>query len=218
MAQIFPKSSNTVVRVAIAACALGLCGAGWASYTVWWSPYMTMVGVPLHQPVPFSHQHHVAGLGIDCRYCHTGVESSHFAGVPPTETCMTCHSQLWREAPLLEPIRASLRNDQPMLWNRVNDLPDFVYFNHSVHVQHGVGCSSCHGEVDRMPLTYRSQSLYMKWCLDCHRQPEKALRPEREIYNTEWKTPPDQAAQGPALLHHYGINKEQLMDCSTCHR
>ena len=218
MAQIFPRSSNTLARVSIAAVALGVCGLGWGSYTVWWSPYMTLVGVPLGQPVPFSHRHHVSGLGIDCRYCHTGVETSGYAGVPPTETCMTCHSQVWREAPILEPVRASLREDRPIAWNRVNDLPDFVFFNHSVHVRHGVGCSSCHGHVDRMPITWRAESLYMKWCLDCHRQPEKLLRPEREIFNTEWQPPPDQAGQGARLLHHYGINKEQLLDCSNCHR
>lgn len=131
---------------------------------------------------------------------------------------MTCHSQVWREAPILEPVRASLREDRPIAWNRVNDLPDFVFFNHSVHVRHGVGCSSCHGHVDRMPITWRAESLYMKWCLDCHRQPEKLLRPEREIFNTEWQPPPDQAGQGARLLHHYGINKEQLLDCSNCHR
>jgi hypothetical protein len=133
------------------------------------------VEVPREQPVPFSHKHHVSGLGIDCRYRHTSVEKSAFAGIPPTDTCMTCHSQLWTDAPLLAPVRESLARHQPMQWNRVHDLPDFVFFNHSIHVRQGIGCATCHGPVDRMPLTWQQNTLFMKWCLDCHKDPAQFI-------------------------------------------
>ncbi len=196
----------------------GLFALGWASYTVWWSPYMTQVNDPLAQPVPFSHEHHVASLGIDCRYCHTGAETSAFAGLPPTETCMTCHSQIWRDAPMLEPVRASLRDNKPIAWTRVNDLPDFVFFNHSIHVHKGIGCVECHGPVDRMPITWRSQSLYMKWCLDCHRAPEEHLRPRALVFNPKPTREVSPTSAGSDLARAYSIHKEQLDDCSLCHR
>ena len=161
-------------------------------------PYTTWVRVPREQPVPFSHKHHVDGLGIDCRYCHTSVETSHYAGMPPTETCMTCHSQLWTQAALLEPVRQSLATGMPIQWNRVNDLPDFVYFDHSIHVNKGIGCATCHGQVDQMPLTWKENTLYMKWCLECHRAPENEIRPRGEVFNMKWQKPENQAAAGGA--------------------
>jgi len=218
MPQLFSRSSNILARASIAAAVFGVAMTGWAAYTVWWSPYMTRVDVPLDQPVPFSHKHHVAGLGIDCRYCHTGVEKSAFAGVPPTETCMTCHSQIWRDAPMLEPVRASLRTEQPIQWNRVNDLPDFAFFNHSIHVNKGIGCVECHGPVDRMPITRRGESLYMKWCLDCHRAPEEHVRLRKLVTDPRLTADLPEASVGERVAHEYGVKKEQLTDCSICHR
>ena len=144
----------------------------------------------VEQPIQFSHAHHVGGVGLDCRYCHTSVEKSSFAGIPPTKTCMNCHSQIWTNAPILEPVRASFRNDTPLNWIRVNDLPDFVYFNHQIHVKQGVGCVTCHGPVDKMPLMYQAKPLLMEWCLDCHRAPEKYLRPREQVFNMAYEQPP----------------------------
>jgi hypothetical protein len=166
--------------------------------------------------VPFSHQHHVAGMGIDCRYCHTSVETSAVAGIPPTKTCMNCHSQIWADSPTLEPVRASFRTDQPIAWARVHDLPDFVYFDHSAHVSKGVGCTTCHGRVDRMPLVYQEASLLMEWCLDCHRQPERFLRPQDKVFDPEWEPPADQIAKGRVLVREYGVKPRT--SCSACHR
>src|SRR5438045_2667535 len=148
MAQIFQQRSNTIARTSLLAIVLLLIGSGWGLHAVYWSPFTTDVRVPLEQPVPFSHQHHVGGLGIDCRYCTTSVETSAFAGMPQTETCMTCHSRLWTDAPMLAPVRQSLATGTPLEWTRVHDLPDFVFFNHSIHVNKGIGCSTCHGAVD----------------------------------------------------------------------
>ena len=148
-----------------------------------------MPGVRRPQPVPFSHQHHVAGLGIDCRYCHTSVETSSFAGIPPTKTCMNCHAQIWTNAALLEPVRESYKTGKSLVWTRVNDLPDFAYFNHSIHINKGVGCNTCHGPVDRMPLMYNQASLQMEWCLECHRAPEKNLRPRDQVFNMRYEQP-----------------------------
>ncbi len=138
-------------------------------YAIELSPIYTRVNEAREQPVPFSHKHHAGELGIDCRYCHTSVEKSSFAGLPPTQTCMTCHSQIWTNAPMLEPVRASYRDDKSIAWTRVNALPDFVYFDHSIHVSKGIGCTTCHGQVAEMPLTWKANTLYMSWCLDCHR-------------------------------------------------
>ena len=221
MSQIFARSSNSIARASLACGVLGFFGVWGVGYALYRSPYTTEVNVPLQQPVPFSHQHHVAGLGLDCRYCHTSVEKSSFAGLPPTETCMTCHSQVWRDAPVLAPVRQSLATGQPLEWKRVNQTPDFVFFNHSIHVQKGIGCSSCHGAVDRMPITWKAHSLYMRWCLDCHNAPERNLRPADQIYNTEWQPPPNQLQRGRKLLEQYHINStrlQQLADCSMCHR
>ncbi|MBV8677594.1 MAG: cytochrome c3 family protein, partial [Planctomycetaceae bacterium] len=170
------------------------------------------------QPVPFSHQHHVQGLGIDCRYCHTSVETSGFAGIPPTETCMSCHSQIWSESPMLEPVRASMRTNEPIRWNRVHELPDYAYFNHAIHVQKGIGCSSCHGRVDLMPLTWKDQPLTMEWCLGCHREPEAQIRPREEVFNMSWTPPANQLAMGKDALVKNHIPVDRLTHCYTCHR
>src|SRR5215813_11324083 len=171
--QIFHRSTNTISRATIFGAIFILAAVLWACIQFQRSPYVTYAGVARPQPAPFSHQHHAGGLGIDCRYCHTSVEVSSFAGIPPTKTCMNCHSQIWTDAPILEPVRASFRDDKPIAWTRVNDLPDFVYFNHGIHVRKGVGCATCHGRIDQMSLTYQDHPLLMEWCLDCHRHPER---------------------------------------------
>lgn len=173
---------------------------------------------PVDQPVPFSHKHHVGEIGIDCRYCHGSVEDSSFAGLPPTHTCMTCHSRLFDTVPMLEPVRLSLAEDRPLRWRRVHDLPDFVFFDHSAHVRQGVGCVTCHGRVDRMPLTFRVEPLTMRWCLDCHREPWPHLRPREQVFAMDWAPPEDRLALGRRLADAYGIHTERLTDCSVCHR
>ena len=221
MAQIFSKGSNSIARATLAAIGVGFFGLWGLGYAIYRSPYTTQVHIPLAQPVPFSHQHHVAGLGLDCRYCHSSVEKSAFAGLPPTETCMTCHSQVWKDAPLLAPVRESFSTGQPIPWQRVNQTPDFVFFNHSIHVQKGIGCSTCHGRLDQMPITWKEHSLYMRWCLDCHGAPENFLRPRDEIFRMDWQPPPDQLERASQLLKEYGISNtrlQQLRDCSMCHR
>ncbi|MGA2459434.1 MAG: cytochrome c3 family protein, partial [Terriglobales bacterium] len=160
---------------------LAAAGVFWVWVQFERSPYITYAGVRKSQPVPFSHKHHVTGLGIDCRYCHTSVEQSSFAGIPPTKTCMNCHAQIWTNAAYLEPVRESFRAGRSLQWTRVNQLPDYVYFNHSIHVNKGVGCNTCHGPVDQMPLMYQYASLQMEFCLECHRAPEKYLRPREQV-------------------------------------
>jgi hypothetical protein len=219
MAQIFHPSTNTLSRLTIFGSLFAVLGLLVATYLFNKSPFVTQVDVVKNQVVPFSHEHHVRGLGIDCRYCHTTVEKSPFAGMPPTYTCMSCHSQVWTQAPMLQPVRASLAADQPLHWDRVHDLPDFVYFDHSIHVNKGVGCVSCHGRVDRMPLVRKAESMTMEWCLDCHRHPEKHLRPVSKIVDMEWQ-PKDQLAQGLDLIgqNHLETSLDRLTNCSTCHR
>lgn len=183
------------------------------------SPWSNDEEVYVNQPVPFSHEHHVSGLGIDCRYCHTSVQQSSNAGMPSTHTCMSCHSQVWTESEMLEPVRASFRTNRPIQWNRVYDLPDFVYFDHSIHTNSGVGCETCHGRVDQMPLMYKANDMYMQWCLDCHREPEKYLRPQEYIYAFGYDLPKKKQREvGRQLVEQYDIRKEQLTDCSICHR
>ncbi|WP_431271830.1 cytochrome c3 family protein [Dankookia sp. P2] len=218
VAQLFPPWATLVARLALVSgvllpfCLVGLLMA--LQYT----PYVTGQTITPEQTVPFSHEHHVGGLGIECRYCHTSVEKSRFAGLPPTHTCMTCHSQLWTNAAVLEPVRRSLAEDRPIRWRRVNALPDYVYFDHSIHVAKGVGCTSCHGPVDTMPLMRQAVPLTMGWCLDCHRNPAPHLRPEGEIFAGHWSPPADQDKRGAALIDHYGISTEHLADCSVCHQ
>jgi hypothetical protein len=216
MPQIFHRSTNTLSRLSIYGAIFILAALSYAGYAVNKSPYITDVNVAQDQPVPFSHKHHAGELGIDCRYCHTSVEDSSFAGIPPTATCMTCHSQIWATSPMLEPVRASYRTDRSIEWTRVNALPDFVYFNHSIHVNKGIGCTTCHGPIAEMPLTWRAQTLQMDWCLGCHREPEKYVRPKEEVFNPFYQPPADQVALGGKLVAEYKIQK--LTNCSTCHR
>jgi Cytochrome c7 and related cytochrome c len=216
MSQIFHRSTNTLSKVSIFG-ALFVAGAAlWVTLEVNRSPYVTRAFEAREQPVPFSHAHHVGGMGIDCRYCHTSVDKAAFAGIPPTKTCMNCHAQVWSQSPTLEPVRASFRNDTSIEWTRVHDLPSFAYFNHSAHVNKGIGCSTCHGRVDQMPLTWQEKSLQMEWCLECHRQPEKFVRPKSEVYNIAYEPPADQLALGRQLVKEYGIRTRT--SCSACHR
>ncbi|MER8477466.1 cytochrome c3 family protein [Mesorhizobium sp. M1163] len=182
------------------------------------SDFVTGVGRPLAQPVPFSHRHHVGELGLDCRYCHSGVETSLSAGLPATEVCMTCHSQLFTNADMLAPVRASLASGQPLQWQRVNSVPDFVYFNHSIHIAKGVACETCHGEVDDMPLIRRAHALSMEWCLGCHRDPEPNLRPPQDVFLMHWKPPAGIAEIRRSLISLLDIHPETMTDCYVCHR
>lgn len=220
MAQIFHPSTNTLSKVSIFGGVFFLIAALAIILYVNRSPYMTEVDVVRPQPVPFSHEHHVRGLGLDCRYCHTSVETSSFAGMPATETCMTCHSQIWSDSPMLEPVRASFRNGMPIRWTRVHDLPDFAYFHHAIHVNKGIGCASCHGRVDRMPLMWKEAPLTMEWCLNCHRNPARFIRPREEVFNMAWTPPADQLEQGRKLVRQYDVDASsgRLTHCYTCHR
>jgi formate-dependent nitrite reductase cytochrome c552 subunit len=214
MAQIFHRSANTLSRVTIFG-AIFIAGfVLWVIGGIVRSPYFTNQGVAQVQPVPFSHQHHVGGLGIDCRYCHTSVETSSFAGIPPTATCMNCHSQIWTNAEILAPVRDSYRTGTPLKWVRVHRLPDYVQFNHSIHVAKGIGCASCHGRIDKMNFVYQASPLTMEWCLKCHRAPEKFIRPREEVFNMSY-VPKNQATLGPELVKRYGV--KSMTHCSTCH-
>ncbi|MEN6626684.1 MAG: cytochrome c3 family protein [Candidatus Sumerlaeia bacterium] len=214
--RVFPPCFNAIARWSIVA-AIALAGAGaWGWYRFTRSEFVELTGYPVEQPVQFSHMHHVSRLGIDCRMCHASVETSSFAGMPPTYTCMTCHSQIWRNTAMLAPIRESLDLGRPMQWRRVYDLPRFVYFDHRIHVAKGIGCASCHGAVDRMPLVALNQPLHMRWCLDCHRRPERFARPKELVFDMKYKEPADQIGLGRRLVSEYGIRK--LTDCSVCHR
>jgi hypothetical protein len=238
MAQIFHPSSNTIAKASIFGALFVIGGVLWLTTTIVRSSYRTETFQAIDQPVQFSHEHHVAGLGIDCRYCHTTVENAASAGMPPTKTCMTCHSQIWTNAPILEPVRQSWREDKPLRWNRVHDLPDFSQFNHGIHVQKGVGCYECHGRVDRMPLMWKENTLQMEWCLDCHRAPEKHLRPRDQVFTMGPWEPRDAAGNlvdrvqaGRELAEKYGVPlgktlpagphhealPSKMINCSTCH-
>lgn len=220
MPQIFHPSTNIISKVSIFGSPLILALLVWVCIVYARSSYGTGEGVARVQPIPFSHEHHVGGLGIDCRYCHTSVEHSSFAGMPPTKTCMNCHSQIWVGSAMLAPVRESYRTGRSIRWERVYNLPDFVYFDHSIHVQKGVGCASCHGRIDKMPFTYPAQSLLMEWCLDCHRAPEQHVRPLEEVFNMAWEPPDgDQLTLGRELVTKYHIRDPQtLTSCSVCHR
>jgi hypothetical protein len=216
MSQIFHQSTNTLSRVSIFGAVFALAGGLWVLLELSRSPWVTQAYVARDQPVPFSHQHHVGGMGLDCRYCHASVEKSAVAGIPPTKTCMNCHSQIWTDTPTLEPVRESFRSGKSIEWVRVHDLPDFVYFNHSAHVNKGVGCTTCHGPIDQMPLVHQEASLQMEWCLECHRHPERHVRPQEEVYSVKWTPPADQVEQGRGLVARYGLHPRT--SCSTCHR
>jgi hypothetical protein len=216
MSQIFHRSTNSLSRASIFRALFVAGGALWMLLEVNRSAWVTRAHEARQQPVPFSHAHHVGGLGIDCRYCHTAVDKSAVAGIPPTKTCMNCHSQIFAQSPTLEPVRQSLRTGESLEWTRVHDLPDFAYSNHSAHVNKGVGCSTCHGRVDQMPLVWQEKSLQMEWCLECHRQPQKYVRPLSEVYNIAYEPPADQLDLGARLVKEYKINTRT--SCSTCHR
>jgi Cytochrome c7 and related cytochrome c len=216
MAQIFHRSTNTISRVSVFG-GIGIIVVLVATLAaINRSSYVTEVGVARSQPVQFSHKHHVGDDGIDCRYCHTSVEESSFAGIPSTKICMNCHTQIWAESPILEPVRESFRTGKSLEWTRVHNLPGFVYFDHSIHIHKGVGCTTCHGRVDQMPLMWRENTLYMEWCLECHRNPERFVRPREQVFNMDWQPPSDQIALGQKLVREYKI--AQLTSCSVCHR
>jgi hypothetical protein len=219
MGQIFHRSTNTIARVSIFGAIFIIAAIGYLAWQIDESAYFTDVNVPRQQPVPFSHKHHVSDDGIDCRYCHTTVETSSYAGVPSTHVCMSCHSKLWVNSPMLEPVRASYATNRSLEWTRVNSLPDFVYFDHSIHINKGIGCTTCHGPIGEMPLTWRENTLYMRWCIDCHSHPERYVRPRAEIFNVNYKPPADQLALGRKLVKAYTIKPASVItDCYTCHR
>ena len=214
--QVFHRSTNTIARVSIFGALFVLAAAAYGVALLNRSSYVTQAGVAREQPIQFSHRHHAGELGIDCRYCHTTVETSASAGFPPTQTCMNCHKQIWLDSPFLEPVRSSFASGRSLEWTRVHDLPDYVYFDHSIHVNKGVACVTCHGRVDRMNLTWQHASLQMEWCLDCHRHPERNIRPRDQVFNMAWSPPRDPVDIGRELLKTYDVHTRT--DCSTCHR
>jgi hypothetical protein len=229
MPQIFHRSFNTISKVTIFGAVFIAAGLCWFAAIFYRSSYVTESHLAYVQPVPFSHAHHVRDLGIDCRYCHTSVETSSFAGIPPTKTCMNCHQQMWVGSSMLEPVRESYRTGKSIPWERVHNLPGFVYFDHSIHIAKGVGCASCHGRIDDMPLTYQANTLLMEWCLQCHRNPQDHLRPKSQVFNMGWEpsqekdpdtgNPYTQATLGQKLLKEYEVRTpHELTSCSTCHR
>ncbi len=216
VAQVFGPATNSLARFTLGGALLGM-GILFVVLEVYVrSPYVTGVGQPVDQPIPFSHKHHVLDDGIDCRYCHTTVETGASAGMPSTQTCMNCHSQVWLQSPALEPVRNSFATNQPIQWNRVNVLPDFVYFDHSIHIQKGVGCSTCHGAVDQMPLTSKAQTLQMSFCLNCHQDPAQFVRPREDVFSMTWQPPANQTELGQELMQAYHV--QSRISCSTCHR
>jgi len=218
MAQLFPRSFNHLSKLTIYALVLSVAFAVWMAIYIYNSSYVTGVRVAPEQPVQFSHKHHVGDDGIDCRYCHTTVEISGFAGIPSTEICMTCHSELWKNSPILEPVRASYQTGESIRWRRVHRVPDFVYFDHSIHVSKGIGCSFCHGAVDAMPLIWPTSTLRMAWCLGCHREPHKYIRPRDQVFNLHWTPPANQSELGSKLVKEYNVATTRMTDCFTCHR
>jgi hypothetical protein len=216
VSQIFHRSTNTISRLSIFGAIFVVAGALWGFAVLNRSGYATQQGVARQQPIQFSHKHHAGELGIDCRYCHAQVESASYAGIPPTATCMNCHSQIWMDSPALAPVRASWTSNEPLAWIKVHDLPDFVYFDHGIHVRKGVACEVCHGRIDRMNQVWQESSLQMEWCLDCHRNPAHYVRPREHVFDFGWTPPADQAELGRQLVEAYDI--QTRTDCTTCHR
>jgi hypothetical protein len=214
--QVFHRSTNVLSRFTIFGGLFVLAGLVYGLYLVNSSPYVTQQRIAKEQPIQFSHKHHAGELGIDCRYCHTTVEKLAYAGMPATKTCMNCHSQIWSNSEFLEPVRRSWRTDESIAWIKVYDLPEYVYFNHSIHVNKGVGCATCHGRVDLMNALWQEPTLQMEWCLDCHRQPEKYLRPRQFIFSMDYQPPADQIALGKQLKEEYDVDTR--VQCSACHR
>jgi Cytochrome c7 and related cytochrome c len=219
MAQIFHRSTNLIARFSLFS-AIFLVGlALTAILGLARSPYLTRQNFIVNQPIQFSHKHHAGDDGIDCRYCHTAVETSAVAGIPPTQTCMNCHSVLFSNVGYLEPIRESYRTDRSIRWVKVHRLPDFVYFNHSIHINKGIGCSTCHGQVNEMPLVFQARTLLMEWCIGCHRDPAQALRPLDQVFNMDWTPPANQEEIGKKFEAERHIRSTvDLTSCSTCHR
>jgi hypothetical protein len=181
------------------------------------SPPFTGESRRIVQPILFSHQHHVQGLGLDCRYCHTNVERSSFAGLPDSATCYGCHSQIWNTSEMLKPVRDSLHEQKPLQWYRVNQLPDYVYFSHQIHIAKGIGCFECHGAVSRMPVVEQKRSFLMRDCLSCHKDPGKFVRPRREITNENWR-PEDHPDENLKAIKELQVHPLPVTDCNLCHR
>ena len=216
MAQIFDRSSNALARASLVLTGLIVIALGVTLDQLQRSPWVTRQGQRPEQPVPFSHKHHVTGLGLQCQYCHTSVEKSSYAGIPPTKTCINCHAQIWTNAALLQPVRDSWATGESLPWIKVHDLPDYVYFSHEIHVNKGLGCASCHGRVDQMPLMYAQNTLQMEWCLDCHRNPAKNLRPTSQIYNMAWEAPaPERPVWCAVSGEKTGVPTAQSANCTT---
>jgi hypothetical protein len=216
MAAVFPRWSNTAVRVIVITLFGGVALAIAAPMIYVRTPWNTRQYEPIDQPVEFDHRHHSQDDGINCVFCHTSVYKAGNAGIPSTDKCMGCHSQIWSQSSMLEPVRRSYFSDMPIPWNRVHDLPNFVYFNHSIHVNKGVGCSTCHGRVDWMPAVYQAAPLTMAWCLDCHRAPEQHLRPQDQITNMRFRPEAQSPAVRARLRDELGV--QSLTDCIVCHR
>ncbi|NJN15776.1 MAG: cytochrome c3 family protein [Oscillochloris sp.] len=219
MGQIFPRNANLIARLSIFGGLLLVVELLLITGVYFRSNYFRQINVAVQQPVSFSHQLHNGVLGIDCRYCHVSVADSYFANIPATETCMTCHSQIATNRETLAIVRESYATGLPIEWVKVHKVPDFVYFNHSIHVSKGIGCSSCHGQVDQMAVVWQTQAFYMGWCLDCHRAPEQHIRPREEVYNMDYVAPANQLEIGRQLVAEYGIMPpDQLTNCYVCHR
>ena len=216
MAALFPPWANAAARATLVACAV--VGTGVPLGLMAWvrTPNATRQYAPVSQPVPFDHRLHVTGFGIDCRYCHSAVERSATAGIPATSMCVPCHTESWMRSPQLAPVRQSMATGQPIPWNRVHALPDFVYFDHSAHVTKGVGCETCHGRVDRMAQVYQAAPLTMQWCVSCHRDPAPHLRPDSAITAMGWRGGEAEPALGRRLAATYRVRS--LTNCTTCHR
>lgn len=215
MTQLFSANATAVTRLLLALGLLILLMVLGGLYIYSRSPLAAPHGQYLEQPIPFSHKHHVGNLNIDCRYCHTTVAQSRFAGMPDSQTCMSCHAQLWTHAEVLKPLRDSVAKQKPIAWRRVHDMPDYVYFSHRAHVNNGVACQSCHGRVDQMPLVRQAEPMTMRWCLDCHREPLENLRAPDQITEMGAAAPLPDAEH---LQELYEIHRERLTDCVTCHR
>ncbi|MGA3007563.1 MAG: cytochrome c3 family protein [Opitutaceae bacterium] len=217
MSKIFPKSANSL-PLQIVIYLFVFVGIATAAVTYYMTPKYTRVGYAPVQPVPFSHAIHAGQLGIDCRYCHGNVEKSPNATVPTSQTCMNCHSLVKKDSPLLAIVRASYQSGDPVPWVRIHQLPDFVYFNHSIHVNRGISCYECHGRIDQMDRVHEVQSLSMGFCLNCHRDPEMHIRPRAEVYHLDWHAPSEQAQLelGRQLVRDWKVNPPQA--CSGCHR
>ncbi|MFV9506334.1 MAG: cytochrome c3 family protein [Oscillochloridaceae bacterium umkhey_bin13] len=219
MGQIFPRNANLLVKLSIFAGLLLATQLILIIGVYFRSNAYREINIAIEQPVPFSHQLHSSVLGVDCRYCHVSVDQSYFANIPATETCMTCHSQIKTNSPNLAIVRDSYATGDPVLWEKVNRVPDFVYFNHSIHVNKGMGCNECHGQVNQMAVVWQPQAFFMGWCLNCHRNPEQYIRPRDEVYNMDYVHPANQLELGRQLVAEYGIMpEEQLTNCWTCHR